>query len=73
MESPVSSHEDIRTPNFLKDTQPSVVGLCETWLPLRLTFILPGYAVIREFRQQGRGGGVLLVLREELKYTARAS
>ena len=44
-----------------------MVGLCETWLPPHLA--LPGYSIFRRDRHQGRGGGVLLALRDGLLYS----
>ena len=55
--------------SYLKDTFPTVIGLCETWLSPQLSFNIPGYTIFREDRQQGRGGGVLLALRDTLTCT----
>ncbi|XP_045101462.1 uncharacterized protein LOC123498421 [Portunus trituberculatus] len=49
----------------LGDTLPSVVGICETWLPL-IFLSFPGYNIIRKDRGQGRGGGVLLAIHDSL-------
>ena len=54
---------------YLQDTLPSVVGLCETWLPPHLSLRFPGYTIYRKDRHQGRGGGVLLALRDELSHS----
>lgn len=54
---------------YLRDSLPSVVGLCETWLPPHLALNLQGYSIFRRDRQQGRGGGVLLALRDGLQYS----
>ncbi|KAG0715727.1 hypothetical protein GWK47_011256 [Chionoecetes opilio] len=51
---------------YLRDSLPSVVGLCKTWLPPHLALNLPGYSILRRDRQQGRGGGILLALRDVL-------
>ncbi|XP_045130249.1 uncharacterized protein LOC123515571 [Portunus trituberculatus] len=50
----------------LGDTLPSVVGICETWLPPHLSLSFPGYNIIRKDRGQGRGGGVLLAIHDSL-------
>ena len=55
--------------SYLRDALPSVVGLCETWLLPHLTLKLPGYTIYRKDRHQGRGGGVLLALRDELLHS----
>ena len=55
---------------YLRNSLPSVVGLCETWLPLHLALNLPGYSIFRRDRHQGRGGGVLLALRDGLLYSS---
>ncbi|KAG0720741.1 RNA-directed DNA polymerase from mobile element jockey [Chionoecetes opilio] len=54
---------------YLRDSLPSVAGLCETWLPPHLTLNLPGYSILRRERQQSRGGGVLLALRDVLLHS----
>ncbi|KAG0727549.1 hypothetical protein GWK47_034462 [Chionoecetes opilio] len=54
---------------YLQDSLPSVVGLCETWLPPHLKLNLPGYSILRRDRQQGRGGGVLLALQNVLLHS----
>ncbi|XP_045127737.1 uncharacterized protein LOC123514153 [Portunus trituberculatus] len=51
---------------YLGDTLPSVVGICETWLPPHLSLSFPGYNIIRKDRGQGRGGGVLLAIHDSL-------
>ena len=50
---------------YLRDVLPSIVGVCETWLPSHIALTLPGYNIYRRDRQ-GRGGGVLLALRGTL-------
>lgn len=54
---------------FLRDSLPSVVGVCETWLPSHLSLHFQGYSMYRQDRQQRRGGGVLLAVREELVHS----
>ena len=54
---------------YLEKELPAVVGLSETWLPPHLSLTFTGYFIIRTDRQQGRGGGVLLALKEELTFT----
>ncbi|XP_045127731.1 uncharacterized protein LOC123514148 [Portunus trituberculatus] len=50
----------------LGDTLPSVVGICETWLPPHLSLSFLGYNIIRKDRGQGRGGGVLLAIHDSI-------
>ena len=54
---------------YLDDNLPSVVAVCETWLHPHLQFSLPGYTIARKDRDQGRGGGVLLAIRNTLTHT----
>ena len=55
---------------YLRDSLPSVVRLCEIWLPPHLALNLPGYSIFRRDRHQGRGGDVLLALRDGLLYSS---
>ena len=54
--------------SHLRDTLPSVVGLCETWMPPHLSLNLLGYTILRKDCPQGHGGGVLLALCDELHF-----
>lgn len=62
-------------PSFLSvvsSYEPHVIGITETWLSEDVhdsEFTPPGYIAVRGDREHGRGGGVALLFRADLKFS----
>nr|CAH7762042.1 unnamed protein product [Callosobruchus chinensis] len=58
---------------YLENEKLDILGISETWLTDMVTsdvLYIEGYSLIRKDREVGRGGGVLIYIKDSLKYQA---
>ena len=54
---------------FLEDHSPDVVTLNETFTKKGYKYNMPHYTAVTRNREHGKGGGVAILLRQDLAYT----
>lgn len=47
---------------------PDIIDITETWLSDKVTLEMPNFITIRQDRPNGRGGGVLILIRREISF-----
>jgi len=55
--------------NYIANTQPLIIGICETWLQQKYTPIVPGYTILREDRPNRGGGGLAFLIRTTIPHS----
>ena len=54
---------------YILSLNPHIVGVSETWLNTKYDPKFQNYNVIRKDREGQRGGGLLILIRRDIKYT----
>ena len=54
----------------ISDIKPTVIGICETWLQPSLQLHFPGYNIYRADRQDRRGGGLAIAIKDTIQSAA---